>query len=983
MDDEDRELKFENLAVQGNFTIGTRENPFKHTATLSVYGNRSTATMVVSDSVSLGAKSIANFGEISWHGRAPSVQHTKLAKSVRKGDTLIWLIEPVDWQVGDAIVITGTDYDANKWTTDTGSYSGNTFAVLPGVDEVTSSSEEFIIAYVAEDGLSVALDHAADKTHFSGEIDVGFNKNEILFEASNGESRVFAASKITYGAASIKNTNAGDFLGDREVDHGWNYLLGSKIVQGDASNACKPMPGGTYDRNDYVIVVVTVSKKCSPRKQSTYLDAAGAKGMLLLEDDSIRDLNKDGSRVTEKTQKLPTVVLSADGSTTVVNWLQQGYAVALRSNPVVLRASVGNLKRGIVVQGMVDEACTKFEHAANLASYTSNCQERSLPHHLCEKEGFVPTKCYYMKGYGAHMLTGEIMYGSKDEYDDAIAAGLSVRSPKVGQIWATGVEFVNFGKLATTHRGFLINYMNDHTNTENVLDKCVFRHNWQDGVVTGRASGVSITRSVFHRTLGIGISTGDEYVNFGYETRARRSMKTQGVIPRGGDHIIDDNLVSDSFLYPSGAAETLSTHMWQSGLFLRHSMESFKRNVVSGSAWVGISFALQDYAYASEHMAEDNEAYANKYGINPFSGSGGRELFRFKVWKNARAGVVGFDESNDIQFREGVLADNMFGAAMSFVKPNTDFRVVQSAMVGVSDASDPAKGCPGRRVGLLLPRWGLKKRCTGAHWSQGCKDCSIMGNKMDMRFGNQPTHLKENFYVMDSSFSHFGTGKCRDSVGIAINPDEPDYSPDTRLSNLFWNPNSVALTNRVRLGELDHISGFCKSSGSCDAVDYMRFFDEDGSTIGDVWQDGSPDNYANSVIMSDANPAATIEPKCRSDTKTASIVCKNYDTVVIKATVPGPCNTCEPPEFITVHKYGAEGAGQIENSSKIKAEVDPALAQFGLTDHAYKTNNDSKWDGIEGYFMPTVMGAKYNRRTYWTKGAFKEDCSCSDHVMGE
>ena len=553
LDDADRELKFENLAVQGNFTIGERDTPFQHEATLSVHGNRSTSTMVVSDSVSLGAKSIANFGEISWHGRSPAVQHTKLAKSMRPGDDRLFTMEPVDWEIGDPIVVTGTDYDSNAWgNTETGTYSGSKFVRLPGVDEVTSTSEEFVVASVASDKLSVGLDRPAKNSHFAGEIDVGFQKDKILLKASNGERRVFAAQSITYGAAALgQDPNA--YLGDREVDHGWNYLsMGSQVVFQE--NACKALPRNTYSKNDYVIVMVRVHRKCTPRTQAMVLDAAGAKGMLLVADSSVRDIYAAKLKYPfdEKNQKIPTVVLSDLGSTTVLGWLQQGHTVSLNRDPVVLRASVGNLKRGIVVQGMVDEACTKAEHTANTASYASNCQERNLPHHLCEKQGFVPHKCYYMKGYGAHMVTGEIMYGSKDEYDDALAAGLEVRPPKVGRIWATGVNFVNFGKLATTHRGFLINYVNDHSGIENVIDKCVFRHNWQDGIVTGRASGVQITRNIFHRTLGVSVSIGDEYVNYGHENgaRGRRSMKVQGVVPKGDSHVIDDNLVLDAFLYP-------------------------------------------------------------------------------------------------------------------------------------------------------------------------------------------------------------------------------------------------------------------------------------------------------------------------------------------------------------------------------------------------------------------------------------------------
>ena len=981
LDDHDRELQFENMAIQGNFSIGTKEQPFKHKATISVHGNRSSATMVVSDQHFLGSKAIANFGDIQWHGTAPSVPHAKLERSAMPGDTELHMDTAVDWRANDTIVITSTDYARNKPTKQTGTYSGNKFVVLPGPTELTSLSEEFFVKGVSADGRTVTLNRPVEKRHFAGEINVGFDKNNVLIETSfEAASAVVSAMKIAYGPAKFTGNassvaDIAAYEGDRTKLHGWHDLEGAQLVDGSSLDACTALPAGTYGSSTLEIVVAYETPQCSPETQAANLLAAGADGLVLVDDTDV------DHELAENKMDLPTMVLGFGDGERALNWTKAAPAgaVTLRAKPVELKASVGNLNRGVVVRGVVQEACTAAQHSANLKSYTNNCQERNMPHHICKENNFVPHDCYYMKGYGLTITTGELNWGSKDEHEDAQQAGIATRPAKVGQIFAKGVEFVDTGKLSMKHRGFVINYWNEHTKdtADNVIDHCVWRNSWQDGIVTSRADEVTITNNIFHRTLGIGVSTGDEFINWGAGgKRQRKGMTLMGEIPWGSKHTIDGNLVSDSFEYPFAAVETAATHHWHSGMKLRQDMASFKDNVVAGSYHGGITLRLQDKAYATQHAIDNNEAYANRYGmIVKVHRKGIHELYGFKAWKNDRSGVVGFQEPGSLQLRRNILADNKYGAGVGFLGSNT-MRVVDSVVVGVSNATDTSRTCPAHRIGIMLPRYGVNTLCDGIFGP--CKECSVQGSAMDKRFSNYASGSMEHFYVMDSTFANFGTGKCKDAVGIAINPTEPDYSPDTHLSQLNWLPN-VAEDSRIRLGDTKHIAPECEKS--CDAVDYMRFFDEDGTTIGDVWQDGSPDNFGNTAIMSDINPATTVAPKCRSDTKTASIVCRNYAQVMVGASIPPLCDTCEPPEFITVHKYGAEGPNQISDSSNIRAKPDPALARFGLTNHSYKTSN-GKYDGIEGFMAGRVEGAEYNRRTYWSRGAFEMGCSCQKHFLG-
>lgn len=256
-----------------------------------------------------------------------------------------------------------------------------------------------------------------------------------------------------------------------------------------------------------------------------------------------------------------------------------------------------------------------------------------------------------------------------------------------------------------------------------------------------------------------------------------------------------------------------------------------------------------------------------------------------------------------------------------------------------------------------------------------CRECAVTGNKLDGRYANFPTGNVRSFYVSGSTFAHFGTGNCSNSIAIALNPVETDISPDTYLSNIKWQP-TVAATARMRLGDKTHIIDHfnsnnptkftnaseaarallekCKKEGSpcecgpCDAVDYMRVYDTDGTTVGDVWQDGSAPNYGNRVIMSDTNPTITDPAKCRSDANTASIVCVNMVQVMVS--IKFPKVRPAPPAFITVHKYGVEGPGGSANSDTVSVESTP------------------------GGERNETLDKEYNRKTYWTKGAQDEGC---------
>ena len=611
LDNADKELKVENMVVHGHFGIGTKAAPFKHRATISVYGNRTTGSLVVSNNYHLGNKAIANFGSIHLYGRAPNMTHAKLGATTAAGDTDLRMATPVDWKTGDRIVVTGTEHGDNEATTTTGSFSGTSFTIEAAPDEYTSASEEFTITAVSADGLVVSLDKPVAKRHFAGMIDVG--------------------------------------------------------------------PG------------------------------------------------RDGV-----------------------------------SQTVQLRASVGHLSRGIVVQGVVEPGCTNAQYRANQQAYADNCQGQGLVHHVCKERGHVPVSCSKDKGYGLTIMVGDLRY--------------SDGSSRAGTITAEGVEFVNLGKLNTTHKGFSIHYQGEYaaSTTPNVVDRCVFRHSWHDGITTARVSGLRLTRNVIHRTLGHGINIGEEFLDWGKDNKPFRSRRRTGLlrqdVPAGDGHTVNLNLVVDSFK----RRMLHGSPNWLSGIMARQEMASFKGNVVSGSYWAGITVRTQDAPFATTHTIDNNEAFANKYGAILRSSHHAKEMefYGFKGWANSRGGIVGFDERSHLTIRKAVLADNHFGFGLSFVEEreerwyeqNQRARVMDSVIMGVSAATDTSGACPDHRIGLMLPRWSNQVRCEALFGP--CRGCSIVNNVMDQRYGNFPTGNVRAFHVSDTTFACVTVGVLFFEIGV-------------------------------------------------------------------------------------------------------------------------------------------------------------------------------------------------------------------------
>nr|DBA24045.1 TPA: hypothetical protein GDO54_011748 [Pyxicephalus adspersus] len=106
------------ISIQGGRLVaGTETDPFQGQLHIVLRGNHSTPELPLPDGPNQGSKVLGVFGELDLHGLPRSVYRTKLANTAPAGSQSIVLAEPVDWQVGEDILITTTSYSA--WQTET------------------------------------------------------------------------------------------------------------------------------------------------------------------------------------------------------------------------------------------------------------------------------------------------------------------------------------------------------------------------------------------------------------------------------------------------------------------------------------------------------------------------------------------------------------------------------------------------------------------------------------------------------------------------------------------------------------------------------------------------------------------------------------------------------------------------------------------------------------------------------------------------
>uniref|UniRef100_W5KUJ5 PKHD1 like 1, tandem duplicate 2 n=1 Tax=Astyanax mexicanus TaxID=7994 RepID=W5KUJ5_ASTMX len=108
------------ISIQGGRLIaGWPNQPFRAELQIILRGNHFTPEWPLPDGPNQGSKVLGVFGELDLYGKPYNVYHTKLASTAQAGSGSLSLQEPVDWKVGDSIVLSTTSYDPAQTETRT------------------------------------------------------------------------------------------------------------------------------------------------------------------------------------------------------------------------------------------------------------------------------------------------------------------------------------------------------------------------------------------------------------------------------------------------------------------------------------------------------------------------------------------------------------------------------------------------------------------------------------------------------------------------------------------------------------------------------------------------------------------------------------------------------------------------------------------------------------------------------------------------
>ncbi|XP_056273684.1 fibrocystin-L-like [Pseudoliparis swirei] len=105
------------ISIQGGRLIaGWDDEPFRGQLLIRLRGNHLTPDWPLPQGPNQGSKVLGVFGALELFGLPHNVYHTKLASTAEAGSDTLELSQPVDWQVGDEVVVSTTSYDA--WETE-------------------------------------------------------------------------------------------------------------------------------------------------------------------------------------------------------------------------------------------------------------------------------------------------------------------------------------------------------------------------------------------------------------------------------------------------------------------------------------------------------------------------------------------------------------------------------------------------------------------------------------------------------------------------------------------------------------------------------------------------------------------------------------------------------------------------------------------------------------------------------------------------
>ncbi|KAM6958720.1 PKHD1 like 1, tandem duplicate 1 [Aplochiton taeniatus] len=195
------------ISIQGGRLIaGWEDKPFRGQLHIKLRGNHSTPDWPLSGGPNQGSKVLGVFGALDLYGQPHDVYHTKLAETSPAGSNSLRLAKPVDWQVGDDVVISTSSYD--PWETE----SRRIIAVSLDMRTLTLN-QSLAFTHIGEEhnvpGTPLAYRLAADVGLLSRNIKIIGQDYLGLFKESFGARVVvgaYSSGGIDYkGKAQIRN----------------------------------------------------------------------------------------------------------------------------------------------------------------------------------------------------------------------------------------------------------------------------------------------------------------------------------------------------------------------------------------------------------------------------------------------------------------------------------------------------------------------------------------------------------------------------------------------------------------------------------------------------------------------------------------------------------------------------------------------------------------------------------------------------------
>ena len=178
------------VAPSGRLNIGTQDNPVKSNRTAQVVFTSDTAIDTTLDSKQLG-RGLISHGQVSING-ADKLDFVELARDLSAGDNQLTLdlpdnmTEPLNWQVGDRLVLGGTDYDLRGSNEDNSRFQDEVLTITA----IDGNKISFINNDIASgDNTVLRYDHKRPEGYKNRlSLYVANTTRNVTFETENGEN---------------------------------------------------------------------------------------------------------------------------------------------------------------------------------------------------------------------------------------------------------------------------------------------------------------------------------------------------------------------------------------------------------------------------------------------------------------------------------------------------------------------------------------------------------------------------------------------------------------------------------------------------------------------------------------------------------------------------------------------------------------------------------------------------------------------------